>query len=143
MKNQAFLMILLLIVSVSLQFGMARSGQYDEEARRTEREERQRQKTTGERINPVTNFAGGVKQVTVDTTAGFISDTRESDNDAPPVLSTLEGARQGTEKILDGAVKGTAKIATLGFGSVEDYEVIEPEQGTDEPTKIKIQIPGT
>ena len=41
------------------------------------------------------------------------------------------------------AVKGAVKVATLGQGDLQSYEVVEPEKDTDDVTKITIKIPGT
>jgi hypothetical protein len=123
---------------------MANRGQYDEEARaqeRIEKETRKAEKTA--RKNPVKNFAGGVKQSTYDSATGLIADTAEGTAEDAPVVGTLEGARKGTAKVLDNTVKGVGKVATLGYGDVEHYEVEEPEVGSGEPTKIRIKIPGT
>ncbi len=142
MKSFKWLIFSLVILS-SLNLGMARRGQYDEEAREIERlEKEQRKAEKRARKNPVVEIASGVKQSTVDSTTGLISETAESTAD-DPLTGTLEGARKGTGKVLDNAVKGVSKVATLGYGQVEHYEVEEPEAGSEEPTKIRIKIPGT
>jgi hypothetical protein len=132
MKKKSAFLLSLLAIAILMQFGMGRrEGQYDEEAREQERLEKaahQEAKRTG---NPVTRMASGVKQATVDSTAGMVSETADGD-----VL-------KGTEKALDNTVKGAYKVATLGYGEDPSYTVEEPEAGTDEPTKIKIKIPGT
>ena len=123
---------------------MANRGQYDEEARRQEQEERLKEKAEKAQnpssSHPVRRFAGGVKQATVDSATGLVSDTIESDEDTPPVLRTLEGARRGSEKLLDNTVRGAVKVATLGYGEVKEYKVEEPAKGSGEPTKIKIKF---
>ena len=138
--------VLALILMTTLQFGMgSREGQYDEEARAVERQEklnRKEAKETGHK-NPVKGIAGGVKQATVDSATGLIGETTQGTAEDAPVIGTVEGARLGSQKVLDNTVKGVAKVATLGYGNVESYEVEEPESGTDEPTKIRIKIPGT
>ena len=136
--------IMTVLTAATLQTGMARRGQYDEEAREQERVEKAQQKSEGKgrHINPFKEIASGVKQATVDSAAGLISDTTESTRENP-LTGTVEGARQGSEKVLDNTVRGVSKIATLGYGEVHHYEVQEPESGKDEPTKIKIKIPGT
>lgn len=142
--NSAF--IILLVITLGLfQSAMARHAQYDEEAREAERIAKQRKKDglPVEEQSAAGRFAGGVKQVSVDSTAGFISETAETTAEEPPIVGTLEGARKGTGKILDSTVKGAVKVVTLGQAEVGDYEVVEPEKGTDEPTKIRIKIPGT
>jgi hypothetical protein len=140
LMKKSWLFTFLLSLAILSQYGMASRGQYDEEARAQERAEKEARKT--ERKNPVKNFAKGVKESTVDSTAGFVSETTEGASDSP-VLGTIEGARKGTGKVLDSTVKGAYKVATLGYGDDPTYEVEEPESGTDEPTKIRIKIPGT
>ena len=125
---------------------MARNNgpQYDMEAREQERLAKQEKKSGHKSpADAAKNIAGGVKQATVDTAAGFVSETAEGTREEAPVVGTLEGARKGTQKVLDSAVKGVGKVATLGYGDVEHYEVEEPEANTDQTTKIKIKIPGT
>ncbi len=147
MKPKSFLSffaLALLISSVFLQTGMSRRGEYDEEAREQERlEKAQRKAEKHAPTNPFKNIAGGVKQATVDSAGGFVSETTEGTKNDAAVVGTLEGARKGSEKVLDNTVKGLSKVATLGYGEVKSYEIEEPEKGTDEPTKIKIKIPGT
>lgn len=140
-KNTVFFFLVLL--AASFQLGMAHRGQYDEEAREQERLEKQAQKEGRERGNPIKEFAGGIKQTTVDSTTGFIQETTESSDTGDPVTGALEGARQGTGRVLDNTVKGAVKVATLGYGHVDHYEVEEPEAGSGETTKIKFKIPGT
>ena len=144
MKKSSLLLCSLLSISLLFQFGMAsRSGQYDEEARAQERMEKEARKAGKAHKNPIKNFAGGVKESTVDSAAGFVSETADGTTSDTPVIGTIEGARKGTGKVLDSTVKGAYKVATLGYGSDPTYEVEEPEAGTDEPTKVRIKIPGT
>ncbi len=143
MKNLKWVVFAVLTLS-SLQLGMAsRSGQYDEEAREMERQEKAaRRAEKKERGNPVKNIASGVKQVTYDNAADIVSESGQGAAESP-INGTVEGVNRGAEKALDNTVKGASKIATLGFGGVEHYEVSEPEKGTDDTTKIKFKIPGT
>lgn len=141
--KKTFLLFVLIAFAASLQLGMAHRGEYDEEAREQERLEKQQQKADKQRTNPAKEFARGIKQATVDSAAGFASDTTESSTTGDPVTGALEGARKGTGKVLDNTVKGAVKVATLGYGHVDHYEVEEPAKGSDEPTKIKFKIPGT
>lgn len=145
MKTQSWFFLVLILIS-SLQLGMGnRAGQYDEEAREQERQEKLARKADREeaRRNPVRKIAGGVKQATVDSTTGLLGETTQGTTEDAPVIGTMEGARRGTQNVLDNTVKGVSKVATLGYGEVDHYEVEEPEHGTDETTKIKIKIPGT
>ena len=139
-KTKAFL-VFILALSL-LQMGMGnRSGQYDEEAREIERQEKLDAKSAKkEGRHPVKNFTGGVKQATVDSATGFISETSEGTVEDAPVVGTIEGARRGTQSLLDNTVKGAVKVATLGYGEVESYEVQEPEKGSGDPTKIKLKF---
>ena len=136
--------VLFLMITLSLfQLGMGhREGQYDEEAREEERQEKlakKAEKAAGEERHPVKNFAGGVKQATLDSTAGLLEETSQGAAEAP-VTGTLEGVRQGSEKVLDNTVKGAVKVATLGYGHVDHYEVEEPKKNSEEPTKIKLKF---
>ena len=145
MKIKLNLFLGILILTSTLHLGMARQGQYDEEARQAEREEKAMRKMEkeGSTQNPAKNFAGGVKQATVDSAAGLLSETADGTAEDAPIVGTVEGIRKGSGKVLDNTVKGVGKVATLGYGDVDNYEVEEPEHGTDEPTKIRIKIPGT
>ena len=144
--KKKFLLLLLILVT-SLQFGMGnRSGQYDEEAREQERQEKLARKSDRDgsgHHNPVKGVVGGMKQATVDSTTGLLGETTQGTTEDAPLVGTVEGARRGTENVLDNTVKGVAKVATLGYGHVDSYEVEEPEHGKDDTTKIKIKIPGT
>ena len=143
MKKRPPLILMLACVSL-LQLGLARNpSQNDEEARRAEQETKRSMKESETSENPAGRFVEGVKQVTVDSTAGFLSETAGETRSSAPVVGTLEGARKGSESILDNTVKGASKVATLGFGEVKDYDVVEPEDNSEEPTKISIKIPGT
>ena len=123
------------------QLAMASRGQYDEEAREAERQAKLERKSSGSR-NPFKQFAGGVKQATVDNTTDMISETADGTRDAS-VNSTVEGVNRGSQKVLDNTVKGAVKVATLGYGEVDHYEVVEPAKDSEETTKIRIKIPGT
>jgi hypothetical protein len=139
--NLKFLVLLTALLSV-FQLAMADRGQYDEEAREAERLARLEQKSERDSKNPFRQFAGGVKQATVDNTSDLISETAEGTREAS-VNSTVEGVNRGSQKVLDNTVKGAVKVATLGYGEVDNYEVVEPAKDSDETTKIRIKIPGT
>ena len=147
MKSKSFFPVFavaLILSSLALQTGMSRRGEYDEEAREQERLEKAERKAEKQgHTNPFKNMASGVKQATVDSASGFVSDTTQGTKEDAAVIGTLEGARKGSEKVLDNAIKGVSKVATLGYGEIKNYEIEEPETGKDEPTKIKIKIPGT
>lgn len=147
MKKKAAVVALMILTLASLQYGMARKGIYDEEAREEERwakQEAKAAKAEGRSVLPQPGrMVEGVKQATVDSTTGLISETVEGTTEEAPVKGTLEGARLGTGKVLDSTLKGAVKVATLGYGELKNYEVEEPASGTDETTKIKIRIPGT
>ncbi len=140
MRAPSFILLAIVLSSSVVQLGMSRRGQYDEEARLEEKENKGSRRGL---TNPATGIAEGVKTATVDSTAGFLSETKDSTAEGKPVVGTLEGARKGTGAILDNTVKGALKVATLGQGDVENYEVKEPEKNSDETTKITIKIPGT
>lgn len=141
MKIRTSTLIILTLILASFQLGMGRrSDNYDEEARAAEKS------SGGRRLkvsNPATGIASGIKSAAVDSTTGFVSETAEGTRSDAPVVGTLEGARKGTQEVLDHAVKGAVKVATLGQADVSSYEVREPEKNTDDTTKITIKIPGT
>ncbi len=146
MKSKTVLLSLIIIALTALQFGMARHGEYDEEAReeaRLAKEVAKQDKESGEAYRPVRGIASGVKEAAVDSTAGFLEETAEATREEPPLVGTLEGARLGSGEVLDKALKGTVKVATLGYGDLQSYDVVEPEAGSGEPTKVRIKIPGT
>ena len=139
--KQAFLILLTVILSFSNLAMARRSGQYDEEAREEERQAAKEQpKTKTSRTPSPKRFASGIKQATIDSAAGLLSDTAESTRDEAPVVGTLEGARRGTQKVLDNTIKGAVKVATLGYGEVQSYEVEEPKKDSEDTTKIKIKF---
>lgn len=139
MKSSSIIILAVIVGASALSMGMSRRGQYDEEARLAEKEEKSRRNFS----NPATGIAEGVKSATVDSAGGFISETADSTREGSPVIGTLEGARKGTEAILDGTVKGAVKVVTLGQADVDSYQVTEPEANTEETTKITFKIPGT
>ena len=128
-----------MVLLASLQFGMARRGQYDEEAREAERAAKQESKSeSAPSEGPLRGIAHGVKQATVDSTTGLVAETAESTKEEAPVMGTLEGVRQGSEKVVDNTVKGVFKVATLGYGDVKEVKKKDPESGSGEPTKFSI-----
>ena len=142
MMKKSWILTLGVVLLASTHLGMARHGQYDEEAREAERQEKAAAKKY-EAPSPAEaakNFVGGIKQATVDSAAGLVSDTVDATKNGAPVVGTLEGTREGSSAVLDNTVKGAAKIATLGYGKVDHYEVEDPKAGTDDTTKIKIKF---
>jgi len=144
MKKRSLFFLSLIACLALVNLGMARHGQYDEEAREVERQAKAARKAGGVN-NPAVGIATGVKEAAIDGPTGFLTDTASTIREEEgPIVGTLEGARRGTGKVLDSVVKGGAKVATLGFGEVNEYKVTEPEAGRgDETTKITIKIPGT
>lgn len=146
MKPKHGFITFLVLTSVFLQYGMARNNaQYDEEARAAERAQKEMKKRekVETKHHPARQMVSGVKEATLDSIAGLLSETAEGTQEEPPIVGTLEGVRQGTGKVLDKTVQGVGKVATFGYGDVKHYEVEEPKANTNEPTKIKIKIPGT
>ena len=136
-------LVLSLILTLSfLNIAMSRRGQYDEEARRQEQIEKdmaRQQKSKKSLSDGPKGIVSGVKQATVDSTTGFISETAEGAKSSP-VTGTLDGVSKGSESVLDNTVKGVAKVATLGYGEVDHIDVVEPEANSGEPTKVKIKF---
>lgn len=93
--------------------------------------------------SPIKGIAQGVKKIAYDAPKDFTKETVQEVPKKPPIVSIVEGVNKGTEKLIDHAVKGAYKVATLGTSELESYEIQEPEKGSGEPTKIKISIPGT
>ena len=89
------------------------------------------------------HFASGVKKIVYDAPKDLVTETAEEVPKKPPIISIVEGMNRGTQKFLDHTVKGAYRVATLGTSELESYEIEEPEKGSDEPTKIKISLPGT
>lgn len=143
MNRKPLAVLTVLAAAALILTGMARQGQYDEEAREAERRAKQIKKEERSFSNPARGIASGVKTAAVESTAGFVSETAVATRDEAPIIGTLEGARAGSQKVLDGAVKGAVKVATLGQADLQNYEVIDPESNTEETTKIRIKIPGT
>ncbi|HTL48194.1 MAG TPA: hypothetical protein VL688_09090 [Verrucomicrobiae bacterium] len=140
MKASTYLTITFVLVLATLQMGMGRrADQYDEEARQEQKAAKQGRSFE----NPATGIASGIKGATVDSTTGFVSETADGTREGGAVAGTLEGAAKGTGKILDNAVKGAVKVATLGQADLQNYEVEEPEDNSEDTTKITIKIPGT
>ena len=138
MKKQ-FLVILMIMIA-AVNFGMAsRSGQYDEEARLQEQAQKQSDRSLpSEESHPAKNFAAGVKEMTVDNAKDALSDTAGGTISRNPVAGTLEGARQGGDKVIDNTIKGAKKVVSLGFAKDDSYEVQEAEKGTGDAAKIKL-----
>lgn len=140
MKKTALSAILCTLVAASLSLGMGSHGQYDEEARAIERQEKQAKKMSAESsAHPIKNVATGVKQATYDSAKGLVKETAEGTKEETPVIGTIEGVRQGAGKALDSSIKGVAKVATLGMAE-DEYKVEEPEHGSGEPTKVKFNF---
>lgn len=139
--SQQWLFFILILTLAAGTTGMARRGQYDEEAREEERiakTHRQEEKREG---SAAQNFAQGVKDIA--SAPGELLQHTAEGTAQKPGIGTLEGAQEGSGEMLDKTVKGTVRVATLGFGNLKSYEVEEPKAGTNETTKIKIKIPGT
>jgi hypothetical protein len=140
MKIKTALLTLAIILLAAGQFGMARQGQYDEEAREQERLEKMQRKAQAQPKSPAKNFVGGLEEATVGSTTSLVEETAESAKEEGPVVGTLEGARQASGTVLDKTLKGAVKVATLGYGDLQSYEIEEPRANTDETTKIKLSF---
>lgn len=124
MKKLAFFLLSLLMVSSSYLFA----------------EEGASQKKDSSSLKGI---ASGVKNMAYDAPKDLAAETVKEAPKKPPIVNVVEGVNKGTEKFIDHTIKGAYKVATLGKGELESYEVQEPEKGSGEPTKFKISIPGT
>jgi hypothetical protein len=142
-KLHNLLWLVFIIAVALLQTGAARSSQYDEEAREQEKLDKQAAKeapSTGEGYRPVRGMASGVKEATVDSTKQLLADTAGGASDGGPIAGTLDGARQGSGKAMDSAIKGAMKVATLGYADVKKVDVEQPEADSGDVTKFKISL---
>ena len=138
--EKKILVTLVLLVAVA-NFGMARKpDQYDQEARAQEKAQKQldEENQVPEERHPAKNFASGIKEVTYDNAKDALSDTAGGTISRNPVTGTLEGARQGTNKVIDNTIKGVKKVASLGYAKDDSYEVQEAEKGSGDAAKIKL-----
>ncbi|OGX11173.1 MAG: hypothetical protein A2351_02885 [Omnitrophica bacterium RIFOXYB12_FULL_50_7] len=138
MENK--ILVTLVIVIAAANFGMARSGQYDEDARQQEKIQKQMEKETEtpEKRHPAKNFATGIKEVTYDNVKDTLSDTTGSTMREKPVVGTLDGAQQAGSKVVDNTIKGVKKVASLGYAKDDSYEIEQPEEKSGEAAKIKL-----
>ena len=140
MNKKLHIALFLTFLAASLNLGMARSGQYDEDARQQEKIQKQiaKENAVPEERHPVKNFGTGVKEMTVDNAKDALSDTAEGTISKNPVTGTMEGVRQGTNKVIDNTIKGVKKVASLGYAKDDSYEVQEAEKGSGDAAKIKL-----
>ena len=54
------------------------------------------------------------------------------------MAGTLEGARQGSDKVIDNTIKGVKKVVSLGYAKDDSYEVQEAPKGSGDAAKIKL-----
>ena len=132
--------VILVLLAAATQFGMARSGQYDEEARQEEKIQKQldAETQTPEKHHPVKNFATGVKEVTYDNVKDTLGDTAHGTMSEKPVIGTLDGTQRAGEKVVDNTIKGVKKVVSLGYAKDDSYEVQEAEKGSGDAAKIKL-----
>ena len=140
MNQKNNITVFLIILAISLNLGMARSGQYDEAAREQEKVQKQMDKETQapDKRHPAKNFATGIKEVTYDNVKDTLSDTGGSTMHEKPVVGTLDGTQQAGEKVVDNTIKGVKKVASLGYAKDDSYEITQPEKGSGDAAKIKL-----
>ena len=138
MEKKIFVIFVFVIAAAN--FGMARSSQYDEDARRQEEIQKQvdKENQTPEKRHPGKNFANGIKEMTVDNAKDALSDTAHGTASEKPVIGTLDGVRQGGDKVIDNTIKGVKKVVSFGYAKDDSYEVQEAEKGSGEAAKIKL-----
>lgn len=134
------ILISFVLLAVSLNFGMSRRGQYDEEAREQEKLQKQTEteNQTPEKIHPMKNFATGLKEITVDNAKDSLGDTAHGTASEKPLVGTLDGAQQGGTKVIDNTIKGVKKVVSLGYAKDDSYEIEEPEEKSGDAAKIKL-----
>ncbi len=134
------ILVAFVFVIALANLGMARSGQYDEDAREQEKVQKQMVKETAppDKHHPAKNFATGVKEMTVDNAKDALSDTAEGTISKNPVTGTLEGVRKGGDKVIDNTIKGVKKVVSLGYAKDDSYEVQEAEEHSGDAAKIKL-----
>lgn len=133
--------VLLTLLTASLNLGMARSGdQYDEEARQQEKFRKQMAKETetAEAREPMKNFATGVKQASVDNVKDTLDETAESTMREKPVIGTMDGAQKASEKVVDNTIKGVKKVVSLGYAKDDSYEIEPPKERSGDAAKVKL-----
>ena len=134
-------LVILILLAATAQLGMARKpDQYDEEARQQEKIQKQMEKETQapEKRNAAKNFATGIKEITVDNARDALSDTAGGAISKRPVAGTLEGARQGGDKVIDNTIKGVKKVVSLGYAKNDNYEIEQPKEKSGDAAKIKL-----
>ena len=138
MKKECFVALVLAMALTNL--GMARSGQYDEDARQQEKVQKAMDQETQapEKRHPAKNFATGVKEMTVDNVKDTLGDTAHGTMSEKPVVGTLDGTQQAGSKVIDNTIKGVKKVASFGYAKDDSYEVQEAEKGSGNPAKIKL-----
>ena len=135
------IIVALVLVLAMAQIGMGRKpDQYDQDARAQEKAQKQldKENQVPEKSHPAKNFATGVKEMTVDNAKDALSDTAGGTISKNPVTGTLEGARQGGDKVIDNTIKGVKKVVSLGYAKDDSYEVQEAEKGSGDAAKIKL-----
>jgi response regulator of citrate/malate metabolism len=127
-------------MAAMIHLGMARSAQYDEDARAQEKIQKQmdQEAQTPEKRHPAKNFATGVKEVTYDNVRDTLNDTGEATLHEKPVVGTLGGTQQAGEKVVDNTIKGVKKVASLGYAKDDSYEIEQAEKGSGDAAKIKL-----
>ena len=91
----------------------------------------------------IQGIAKGVKEAVYEGPKELVEETVKETPKKPAFIAMIQGLNEGTKKFLDHTLKGIYRVATLGKSELKDYEVEEPKKGSNEPTKIKISIPGT
>ena len=100
-------------------------------------------------IKPVKGVASGVAEVGK-APGKLVAETVKETTSKPPIEGTVEGVGKGASELVKSTVRGTYKIATLGYGKVDQVDVENPkteqssiDPGEKKPTRFKIRIPGT
>ena len=140
LKMEKKILVTLVLVIAAANFGMARSGQYDEDARQQEKVQKQMDKEVQvlDKRHPAKNFATGIKEVTYDNVKDTLGDTAHGTMSEKPVVGTLDGTQQAGEKVIDNTIKGVKKVASLGYAKDDSYEIEQPKEKSGDAAKIKL-----
>ncbi|HPW76874.1 MAG: hypothetical protein BWY44_00383 [Candidatus Omnitrophica bacterium ADurb.Bin292] len=130
----------LILVTAFFNAAMARSGQYDEDARAQEKTQKQftQEARAPEKRTPLKTIGSGIKEITYDNVRDVTKDTTQGAVSKTPVIGTLDGTQQAGEKVVDNTIRGVKKVASFGLAKDDSYTIEEAEKGSGDAAKIKL-----